>query len=404
VTLRLLVIRMMLLSLFAAGVLIAVLLLFDSQGQLLGQGVGTCAIIIVGCGLLLPTLPRSDEIALTPVGIASAMAIAVLSALGMTLIWVPTNFLREDGVVALMFLIGMTFPALLVPLRHVASPHAKTRRLAWGTLLLIGGSACGPAVVVGAAALQWTSRTSLDRSMGMWIVLTGSACGLAACACGVAPSRSRFVRIPCALGLVLVCAAALQWTLIVLQDRFNDAWELQLALPLLFAAGSLAVLGAATALPLGIVERRLIPAIIALLLVAGGLSFWAADGQSHVSSNFLPERLLTADLMIAVCLAIAVGVIYRVGAKRSSKSATIESTEVLCPRCGKRSRFASGSDSCKHCGLRVLIAFNDVRCPRCRHDVSHLEGNSTCPECGTLVDRSAVRYLLNASATATLLS
>jgi len=399
VTLRLLVIRLMLLSLFAAGALMVALLLFDAQGDLLAKAVGSCVIIVVGCGLLLPTLPRSDEIALTPLCIATAVVIGLLAALGLTLIWAPSTILREDAVVALMFLIGMTFPALIVPLRHAGSPILRTRRMAWGALLLIGVAACGPAAVVATAALQWTGRTALDHAMGMWAVLTGSACCLAACACGVTPSRSRFVRIACALGIVIVCAAALQWTLIVLQDRFNDIWELQVAFPLSFTAGSLAVLGATAALPLGIIERRLVPAIIALLLVAGGLSCWTVNGQSHAGSNFLPERLLTADLMIALCLAIAVGVIYRVGAKRISKSATIESTEILCPRCGKRSRFVPGGDSCKHCGLRILIAFNDVRCPLCRHDVSHLEGSATCPECGTLVDRSAVRYLLNAPAT-----
>lgn len=399
-TIRLLVIRTMLLSLFAAGVLVAALVLFDPLGDLLLKAVGTCVVIIVGCGVILPTLPRTDDVALTPVGIAVMVVVAVLAGLGLLLIWVPRNMLREDAVGALMFLTALTTPALLVPLRHAGSPHPRTRRMAWGALLLIGGAALGPAVAVAATALQWTSRVALDREMGMWVVLTGSACALAACACGMTPSRSRALRIACGCGVVLVCAAALQWTLIVLQDRFNEPWEMQVALPLMFAAGSFAVLGATAALPLGIVERRLVPAIIALLLVAGGLSFWAADGQSHASRSFLPERLLTADLMIALCLAIAVGVLYRAGAKRISKSALIESTEVLCPRCGKRSQFASGRDSCKHCGLRILIAFNDVRCPNCQQDVSHLGGNPTCPECGTMVDRSAAHYSLNAPAAA----
>ncbi|NBX35967.1 MAG: hypothetical protein EBR10_01915 [Planctomycetes bacterium] len=397
-TLRLAIIRLMLLSLFAAGVFTAVLLLVDSNGSLLGKAVGTCAIIAVGCGLLLPTLPRSDAIALTPVGIGAAVAIAALAVLGLLLVWIPSGWVREGAIVALMFLIGLTFPALAVPLRYAASPNRGTRRAAWGALLLIGGSALGPSIAVGAAILQWTSQTALDRSMGMWVVLTGSACGLVACACGLERSRHRVVRIASLLGILLTCAAGLQWTVIVLQNLFDDVWQLRVALPLSFAAGSLAVVGATSALPLGITERRLIPGIVALLLVAGGISFWVADGQSHASSSFLPERLLTADLLIAVCLAIAVAVIYRVGAKRSDRSATIDSVEVLCPRCGKRSRFASGSDSCKHCGLRILIAFNDVRCPKCHHDVSHLDSASLCPECGTSVDRTALRYVPNAAA------
>jgi hypothetical protein len=397
-TLRLLVIRVMLLSLLAAGLLTAAFVLIDLQGDLLGRSIGSCVVVIVSCGLLLPTLPRTEQISFTPVVLGVMAVIILLAALSLLLIWIPSGIIREDATLLLMFLIALTFPALGVPLRFAGSANRQTRTFALGALLLICGAACGPAVAVGAVILHWTSYASLERATGMWIVLTGSACNLAACACGLLPSRSFTVRVASALGIALVCAAGLQWARIVLQNLANDNHSLQIASLLSFPAGALAILGATSALALGLLERRLVLGIIALLLIAGAISHWALDAQSTLAGQDLPWRLLAADLTIAGCLAIAVGVIARVGIKRSNRSLLIEFAEILCPRCGKHGCFARGGDSCKHCGFRIVVAFEDVQCPQCKHDVTHLEGADVCPECGTRLERFAPQHVLNSPA------
>jgi len=394
-TLRLLVIRLMLLSLLAAGLLTAAFVLIDLQGDMLGKSVGSCVVVIVSCGLLLPLLPRTEQISLTPAVLGVTAVIMLLAALALLMIWIPSGIIREDAALLLMFLIALTFPALVIPLRCAGSANRQTRMFAFGALLLICGAACGPAVAIGAVILQWTSYASLERSAGMWIVLTGSACGLAACACGLLPRRSLTVRCASAIGVALVCVAGVQWTRIVLLNLWDDIHSMQIVSLLSFPAGSLAILGATSALSLGLLERRLVLAIIALLLIAGGISHWALDAQSTGAGQDLPGRLLAADLTIAGCLAIAVGVIARVGIKRSARSVLIEFAEILCPRCGKHGRFARGVDSCKHCGFRITLAFEDVQCPQCKHNVTHREGTDLCTECGTRLERFVPQHVLN---------
>lgn len=353
--------------------------------------IGTSALIAAACAAALPALPRSD---------AHAMRIAEWSWLGLILvevaliegmIWTDGHFFGydEQAIASIFFLAG-TYALAFVPLRHLGkTPDALTRP----ARLAVGAFTGSTAVILAI----WFSDGLGSRAyilIPTWWTLVGWTILCAACAAGLAEPRSLMRRAIAVVGIASSTTAA-AITIAVMHSSISETPTVLLAIGGFTAgiAGSCAVLALIDVLDLSLMNRRLALALAACALCTGALAGCVAVLDSQYTRPEWAQRFFTAFLIADGCLGLTLIILHRIGRRATTHDWQIRGADILCPRCGKRSHFATGIHPCSHCAFQVLLAFRDDCCARCRHDLRALPEGSPCPECGTRPERSAADYL-----------
>lgn len=397
-TLRRVIIRTMLFSLVAAAGCAILFILVPANSTLAGQFIGTSIVIAVACGAALPALPKGENQRPSLEWLVGLAVLGIETGLGLLLIWTDGNFWGwEERAIASMFLLFGGYAFAFVPLRHLGKTRGPMHRacevavgaISLATLGVIAAWALRPGTGFGGWQLIPTWWV-----MMAWIVVSGI------CAIGFTPPHSisrRTVAIVGIFGATIASAVMI----VVIHNNSNTFGAPPLMVGSISAglAGSAAVLSLVGSVTLGTHDRRCALGLAAMLVVSGVLAAWlsALDTTSR-RDDWIP-RLFFASLIADGCLGLAALILYRVGRRGFLREWELDGTDVRCPRCGKKGFFKIGSHPCGHCGLRVLMAFEDDQCPRCRHDLRSLPSGHPCPECGLMPERSASNYLAAAGST-----
>ncbi len=353
---------------------------------------GTTSLIAVACAIVLPVLPRDETYRFTLSGLVWIGIVGYQTTIGMILIWAelfPSSIVCEE---ALGFAIGVlpfSFATILIPLKQIERSKGSHHRASVVAVSILGLIT----VVIEAALLANGFVTGSFQDLGeimlVWMILMGGGIVGSACAAGLFGTLRLWRRCAAIAGLLFTVVAVGYWIAAI----YSNVAPIPHIISYAFVASGFAVaLGVITiggVLPLGRAERRLAPVLAALTAIVGLI---AADFAKNGAVDPWTRQLLSATVILDFCVGLAIVILYRIGRKSAGRLWSISGADLACPRCGKRSTFATGEHPCPQCGFHVLIAFRDERCARCKHDVRHLPSGNPCPECGLAVENTASSY------------
>ncbi|MSR69931.1 MAG: hypothetical protein EXS17_06250 [Phycisphaerales bacterium] len=350
----------------------------------------TSAMIALVSALFVPVLPRREGYTVLLSG-KVWMTVVLLIALGwIVIIWdrVLANLINVESIVVSQSILLLGMIVALIPLKLLEHSQVKFRTVAKASLLITGGTSV---LMIGALLVRGGISNNL---FGEWTVLILGGLAAVSCATGWVARRAGSSGILPLFGIVVTVICVGFWQPVIFEPQTGNVplWIFGYALLLTGIAVGIAIHSIAKPLPLGRIERRLIPAITIAAMFMGLLSFMMARRTEFGWVNDLHvDRLLVALAIVEGCLILTVIALWQLG-RRSVRPWTVCGAELACPRCGKRAIFATGESPCSTCGFVVLIAFRDVCCAKCKHDVRTLEPTHPCPECGHEVERSSERY------------
>lgn len=401
---RLLVLRSMLGFLFAAAGLGIFSVFFPTQFGV--KMLGTSIVIAVASGLFIPVMPRRDAHTILMSGKVWMVVVALEALSAITLIWdsVINLAMNEATILISQAILFCAMIAAIVPLKLIERSAGKYRRIELASLIVTGG---GTMIIIGALlVLDFTGNVSSKlqgRLFEEWWVLVLGGLVAVACAAGWVGRRSTFHKYVASLGFATTILSIGLWQGAVYSITPTGVEPVLLA-PSLLSTGiavGLGIYSIGALLPLGRIEGRLLPLISFFSIAIGVLgALLARIPPMTAVSVESTTRVLAAVSIVEVCLVLTVIVLWRLG-RRAVRPFTILGSDLTCPRCGKRSTFATGENPCGNCGFLVLLAFRDVTCSRCKHDVRALETGHPCPECGLEVERTAENYLAAGTSGAT---
>lgn len=370
-----------------------------------GRMVGSSCVVALACALFLPVLPRREGYALLLSGKVWMVVVVLIALGGLALIWNDTigRPMREETIAMSQVLLALGMFAAITPLKVLEHSVGKFRPVCKASLLITGGvtGLCIGALLFSNFAGGF-SGNRIGELFSEWLVLVVGGIAGVACAAGWIGRRQGTRGIVPIVGIVVIIACIASWQEVIFHSWAGGVPPLGLKYALLLTGLSVAIAihSIAVPMPLGRIERRLIPYIAIGAALMGVLAFLLARDVDDWNVNFYYGRILAAVGIVEACLVLTLGVLWQLG-RRAVRPWTVSGAEVTCPRCGKRSNFAIGESPCSTCGFRVLIAFRDVCCAKCKHDVRTLEPGHPCPECGHEVERSSERYLNAGTAGAT---
>lgn len=364
-----------------------------------GRLVGSSVIIGVACALFIPALPKRDGADVLLLGRVWLFTIALIALGGLVLVWDRFDGLyaiAEEVIVLSQVILAMGFFAAALPLKTLERPVGAFRGVAKTSLAITCASTV---LIIGALFFSLirggNGPLPNENLFGEWFILTFAGIVGIASASGGVGSVSPWRKVLPALGIIAAVASAAAWQVIVFELNTASNFDDGLALPFLLTglAIGIALYSISGVIALGVVEKRLIPVIAFFSVALGVLGFLLTKRPPYEWVHAARcERIIAAVWVVEACLTLTVIILWQLG-RRSVRPWTITGAEITCPRCGKRSHFATGQSPCKTCGFIVLVAFNDVCCAKCKHDVRGLEPGHPCPECGQEVERSSARYL-----------
>lgn len=356
--------------------------------------IGSSVMIAFACAAALPALSKGGSGKPSPLEISWLGLLAVEVSLGLLLVWENGAMWgwREEVVIAAMFLLFGGYAIAFIPLQQLGKTHGPSHRLCG---IAVGAIALATVAVIAALSINSATGGTNWLLIPTWWVLMAWIVAAGTSAMGFAPPRSFGRRLVSTIGIAAATIAG-SVTIAVIHSDANEHNLVVLTTGSICAglAGCAAVLSVIDVLVLGKTERHCALAFAAMLATTGLLGAWITASGNQADERSWSVRLFMASLVADGCLGLATVILYKVGRRNQLREWDVDGTEVRCPRCNKRSFFKIGTNPCAHCGIRVLVAFQDEKCPRCQHDLRNLTSDHPCPECGLMPERSAARYSL----------
>lgn len=354
-------------------------------------------LLVVACGLLLPTSSTGPRKGFTPLQLVWGLYLVIGSLLSLAWIWSWSKSNNFQAFSTGWFSIGI--PAMMiaaVPLKRRSDTLDRSCVLAENIVMV----AVSAAFVVGMVMLmQLWNQPQLPFVPHCFSVISGG--GVIAGSCAVAfrsaqgaNQTTRLDRKVAVLGLICTCLAVVMWLLWGVHefDPFGvfaasatlGSKDLAIATGLSTLAVTIGIWTLLGIAPFHGYAAYLRHFTTVFTLVLGCIV--TATAAQVLLFDFIVMRVVGALVVVNGSALLAAGVMLRLSKTSRmlvNNASMIKIMELKCPRCLTARRATCGESTCAQCGLTMLLQFRDDNCPACQYN---LRGNTAaqCPECGRL--------------------
>lgn len=352
----------------------------------------TSMVIAGWCALTFPALPRDDMHRPRVRSVVWFLMVSLQVTIGLLIIWVDLvqpSFVPDEAVGFSIAILPFAFAATFFPLMQLERPRGPHHPAPLIAVGLFGIVTVGTECALLFNAFVLFGGTVTDKLLQSWAVLMWASAVISACVYAIAAGGRQWRVTVAVIGITTTVLAAGVWIELV-YSNFTPARPLvPFALTASGIATAIGMLGMGIVVPLNRPARGLVPVFALLTALLGVFLSGAIERTNRMG---LYQQLLFGTAVLDGCVGLAIVILFQVGRRSVATNWEVLGAEVNCPRCGKRSTFATGSNPCPQCGFRVVIAFRDERCARCKHDVHLLPAGTPCPECGLAIENSVATY------------
>jgi ribosomal protein L37E len=394
--------RLMLWSL-AITTAAGVLAMLVEAGDLVWRVIGTCVVMAVACGLMMPISGMIDREKSRSAGMMGTAWVIGEFILSLLLIWeVPSMMfnLHWEEELALTLVLSSIAALLimgLLKLRHDPNGRVAGRPGIVVTLVAFLASMAATWLpdllrnMYGWPAPGYSSYSYHDYQLTEHLWLTAAAIAIfgglpVLCLIGYGVGQPRHWRW---IGVDAGIVAGAMWLVDIWASVGSNPGYVCFCV-LTGAASIVAYTNLVLMCPLTppqnwVRQGAILAAIVTVTLID---SMVVSEKLFHISLwETLIARLQGAAGIVTGCATIALLVLGRInrGVDYEPVAMDAATVDLHCPRCKRKQSIPIGASSCAACGLRISIRVEEPRCPKCGYLLFQLTSNR-CPECGMMIE------------------